>query len=60
MHSETTQLQGKSGDAQGLIELVNASPYFESASFRGPTRFDSRTRKEIFDLNADNVPRDAE
>jgi general secretion pathway protein L len=60
MHAETTQLQGKSNNAQSLIELVNASPYFENASFRGPTRFDTRTSKEIFDLNASNVTRDAE
>ncbi|MGD9021448.1 MAG: PilN domain-containing protein, partial [Lysobacterales bacterium] len=60
MHSDTSQMQGKSDNAQSLIELVNESPYFESASFRGPTRFDSRTRKEIFDLTANNVARDAE
>lgn len=60
MHAETTQLQGKSDNAQSLIELVNASPYFESASFRGPTRMDSRSRKEIFDLTASNRTRGAE
>lgn len=60
MHADTTQLQGKSDNAQSLIELVNESPYFENASFRGPTRFDSRTRKEIFDLTADNTAGGAE
>lgn len=60
MHAETTQLQGKSDNAQSLIELVNASPYFENASFRGPTRMDSRSRKEIFDLTASNRNRGAE
>ena len=60
MHAETTQLQGKSDNAQSLIELVNESPYFENASFRGPTRMDSRSRKEIFDLNATNRTRGAE
>jgi general secretion pathway protein L len=60
MHAETTQLQGKSDNAQSLIELVNESAYFENASFRGPTRFDSRTRKEIFDLTAANRPGGAE
>lgn len=60
MHAETTQMQGKSDNAQSLIELVNASPYFENASFRGPTRMDTRSRKEIFDLNATNRSRGAE
>jgi len=60
MHAETTQMQGKSDNAQSLIELVNASPYFENASFRGPTRMDTSSRKEIFDLNATNRNRGAE
>jgi general secretion pathway protein L len=55
LHSDTVQMQGKSDNAQGLIELVNASPMFASASFRGPTRLDSRSRKEIFDLSANNI-----
>ncbi len=59
MHAETTQMQGKSDNAQGLIELINDSPYFENASFRGPTRLDNRSRKEIFDLSANNTPQDA-
>jgi general secretion pathway protein L len=59
MHAETTQMQGKSDNAQGLIELINDSPYFENASFRGPTRLDNRSRKEIFDLSANNIPQDA-
>jgi len=53
MHEGTVQMQGKSGNAQSLIELVNASPIFENASFRGPTRLDNRSGKEIFDLTAD-------
>ena len=59
MHSETTQMQGKSGNAQSLIELVNVSPFFENASFRGPTRLDNRSGKEIFDLATDNTARGA-
>ena len=47
------QLQGKSGNAQQLIEMVNASPLFSGTEFRGSTRLDSRTGKEIFDLRAD-------
>ena len=59
MHAETTQMQGKSENAQGLIELINDSSFFENASFRGPTRLDNRSRKEIFDLSANNTPQDA-
>jgi general secretion pathway protein L len=59
MHAETAQMQGKSDNAQALIELINSSPYFENASFRGPTRRDNRSGKEIFDLSADTRPRDA-
>ena len=55
MHQGTTQMQGKSGNAQALIELINDSALFENASFRGPTRLDNRSGKEIFDLNADNT-----
>lgn len=55
MHAGTTQMQGKSGNAQSLIELINASPYFDNASFRGPTRLDNRSGKEIFDLATDNA-----
>ena len=47
------QLQGKSGNAQQLIEMVNSSPLFGGTEFRGSTRLDSRTGKEIFDLRAD-------
>ena len=46
------QMQGKSDNAQQLIELVNQSGMLNHASFRGPTRLDSRSGKEIFDLNA--------
>jgi len=59
MHQGTAQMQGKSGNAQSLIELVNNSPFFENASFRGPTRLDSRSGKEIFDLSTDNATKDA-
>jgi general secretion pathway protein L len=47
------QLQGKSANAQQLIEIVNASELFDGTEFRGSTRLDSRTGKEIFDLRAD-------
>lgn len=46
------QIQGKSDNAQQLIEVVNLSPLFEGAGFRGSTRLDGATQKEIFDLNA--------
>ena len=50
------QLQGKSGNAQQLIELVNESPYLASAAFRGSTRLDARTGLEIFEINAEIMP----
>lgn len=50
--TDSVQLQGKSQNAQQLIELVNESPMFSDAAFRGPTRLDSRTQKEMFDINA--------
>ncbi|MDX1379827.1 MAG: hypothetical protein R3233_01840 [Xanthomonadales bacterium] len=46
------QMQGKSANAQRLIELVNQSPRLDSASFSGPTRLDARSGREIFDLSA--------
>jgi len=60
MHQGTTQMQGKSGNAQSLIELINDSDQFENASFRGPTRLDNRSGKEIFDLTADNTTKDTD
>jgi general secretion pathway protein L len=59
MQSETVQMQGKSGNAQSLIEVINSSPFFENASFRGPTRLDARSGKEIFDLSASSTQQDA-
>lgn len=55
MHADTVQLQGKSSNAQVLIELINGSSFFDDASFRGPTRLDNRSGKEIFDLSANGV-----
>lgn len=60
MHQGTAQMQGKSGNAQSLIELINDSDLFENASFRGPTRLDNRSGKEIFDLTADTTIKDAD
>ena len=51
MQAVTIQMQGKSSNAQSLIELINNPPVYENASFRGPTRLDSRSGKEIFDLS---------
>ena len=45
-------MQGKSSNAQQLIELVNESPYMSAASFRGSTRLDARSGLEIFEINA--------
>jgi len=49
-------MQGKSDNAQRLIGIINESPMFENASFRGSTRRDSRSGKEIFDLNSSLEP----
>ena len=51
----TVQLQGKSQNAQQLIELVNGSTLLDEASFRGSTRLDARSGLEIFELNAEIV-----
>jgi general secretion pathway protein L len=49
------QMQGKSQNAQQLIELVNESGLFEEAAFRGSTRLDARSGLEIFEVNAQVV-----
>jgi general secretion pathway protein L len=46
------QIQGKSQNAQQLIEKVNESELFDAASFRGSTRLDARSGLEIFEVNA--------
>jgi general secretion pathway protein L len=48
----TVQMQGKSQNAQRLIELVNQSELLDDAAFRGSTRLDARTGLEIFEINA--------
>ena len=48
----SVQLQGKSQNAQQLIELVNESKLLTNASFRGSTRLDARSGLEIFEVNA--------
>ena len=52
INKSSVQMQGKSQNAQRLIELVNESAYLEAASFRGSTRLDARTGLEIFEINA--------
>lgn len=49
----SVQMQGKSKNAQQLIELVNRSDFLGSAAFRGSTRLDARTGLEIFEINAE-------
>jgi len=48
----SVQLQGKSQNAQQLIELVNQSDLLDDAAFRGSTRLDARSGLEIFEVNA--------
>lgn len=56
INATDVQMQGKSRNAQQLIELVNASELFEAAAFRGSTRLDARSGLEIFEVNATIVP----
>jgi general secretion pathway protein L len=49
---DSVQMQGKSKNAQQLIERVNESALLTAAAFRGSTRLDARTGLEIFELNA--------
>lgn len=51
--NSSVQLQGKSQNAQRLIELVNGSPLLDDAAFRGSTRLDARSGLEIFEVNAE-------
>ena len=53
INKSSVQMQGKSQNAQRLIELVNESGFLEAASFRGSTRLDARTGLEIFEINAE-------
>jgi general secretion pathway protein L len=57
INATDVQMQGKSRNAQQLIELVNASGLFEAAAFRGSTRLDARSGLEIFEVNATIVPK---
>jgi len=52
----SVQIQGKSQNAQRLIELVNESGLLNAASFRGSTRLDARSGLEIFEINAEVMP----
>lgn len=49
---DTVLMQGKSRNAQQLIEIVNQSGMFTEASFRGSTRLDASTGLEIFEIGA--------
>lgn len=48
----SVQMQGKSQNAQQLIERVNESPLMDAAAFRGSTRLDPRSGLEVFEINA--------
>jgi general secretion pathway protein L len=49
---QSVVMQGKSGNAQQLIELVNRSDMFEAAAFQGSTRLDSASGLEIFEVTS--------
>lgn len=52
-------MQGKSSNAQQLIEVVNKSDSFDNAAFRGSTRLDAASGLEIFEINAQVAGRGA-
>ncbi|HLF32051.1 MAG TPA: PilN domain-containing protein [Xanthomonadales bacterium] len=52
INSSGILMQGKSRNAQQLIEVVNKSTVFEKAAFRGSTRLDAASGLEIFEVNA--------
>ena len=54
------QMQGKSQNAQQLIEKVNESEMLDAAAFRGSTRLDARSGLEIFEVNARIVQQDSD
>jgi len=53
-------MQGKSGNAQQLIELVNRSDMFDAAGFQGSTRLDAASGLEIFEVSSQLSIRAAE
>src|SRR5690606_7333241 len=50
--SDSVIMQGKSGNAQQLIELVNRSDMFDAAAFQGSTRLDSTSGLEVFEIRS--------
>ena len=54
--ARNVQMQGKSQNAQQLIEKVNESEMLDDAAFRGSTRLDARSGLEIFEVNAEILP----
>ena len=71
MHDKQQTLFERVGGEQTISDLIHEfydrvladpelKPFFENASFRGPTRLDNRSRKEIFDLSANNTLQDAD
>jgi general secretion pathway protein L len=56
----SVQMQGKSQNAQQLIERVNQSPLLDDAAFRGSTRLDARTGLEVFEVNAQVAKKEGE
>ncbi len=55
---EGVQMQGKSRNAQQLIEIVNKSDMLQDAAFRGSTRLDTATSLEVFEIGAVVSPRE--
>jgi len=53
---DSVLMQGKSSNAQQLIELVNKDESLDNAAFRGSTRLDTSTGLEIFEVSAEITP----
>ncbi len=52
INQDGVAMQGKSHNAQQLIEVINKSEVFDKAEFRGSTRLDHASGLEIFEVNA--------
>jgi len=52
LQDDSIQIQGQSGTASNLIEILESSPVFENVRFISPLTQDKRTGKERFQISA--------
>lgn len=52
LQNDSIQIQGQSGTASNLIEILESSPVFENVRFISPLTQDKRTGKERFQISA--------